>query len=75
MIDVLVAGGGPAGLAAALHATAAGFETVVLEPRVGAVDKACGEGLMPSGLAALAALGVAPPPGRPLRGIRYVRRH
>ncbi|GAA0461687.1 FAD-dependent monooxygenase [Streptomyces sp. NPDC046215] len=71
MIDVLVAGGGPAGLAAAIHAALHGMEAVVVEPREPPVDKACGEGVMPSGVAALHALGLDPP-GRPLRGIRYV---
>ncbi|MEV4189421.1 FAD-dependent oxidoreductase, partial [Streptosporangium canum] len=71
MIDVLVAGGGPAGLATAIHAALAGMEAVVVEPRPTPVDKACGEGLMPSGAAALRSLGV-PVEGRPLRGIRYL---
>ncbi|MEW1923078.1 FAD-dependent monooxygenase [Streptomyces sp. NPDC088360] len=71
MIDVLVAGGGPAGLAAAIHAALAGLKTVVVEPRTGPVDKACGEGVMPGGVAALKALGVEVT-GRELRGIRYV---
>ncbi|MEU6428018.1 NAD(P)/FAD-dependent oxidoreductase [Microbispora sp. NPDC046973] len=72
MIDVLVAGGGPAGLATAIHAALAGMEAVVVEPRAGPVDKACGEGLMPTGAAALADLGVTVADGRPFRGIRYV---
>ncbi|MCG5214969.1 NAD(P)/FAD-dependent oxidoreductase [Streptosporangium sp. KLBMP 9127] len=71
MIDVLVAGGGPAGLATAIHAAQAGMEAVVVEPRPGPVDKACGEGLMPTGVAALRALGVEVD-GSPLRGIRYL---
>lgn len=71
MIDLLVAGGGPAGLAAAIHATLAGMEAVVVEPRPTPVDKACGEGVMPGGVRALHALGVDPG-GRPLRGIRYL---
>ncbi|MET7622409.1 FAD-dependent monooxygenase [Streptomyces sp. NPDC005408] len=71
MIDVLVAGGGPAGLAAAIHAAAVGMEAVVVEPRAAPVDKACGEGIMPSGAAALRSLGVEVS-GRDLRGIRYV---
>ncbi|WP_214410895.1 NAD(P)/FAD-dependent oxidoreductase [Sphaerisporangium fuscum] len=75
MIDVLVAGGGPAGLATAVYAALAGMEAVVVEPRPVPVDKACGEGLMPTGVAALGALGVAVE-GHPLRGIRYLdRRH
>ncbi|ETK38086.1 NAD(P)/FAD-dependent oxidoreductase [Microbispora sp. ATCC PTA-5024] len=72
MIDVLVAGGGPAGLATAIHAALSGLEAVVVEPRAGALDKACGEGLMPTGAAALRDLGVTVPQGVPFRGIRYV---
>lgn len=71
MIDLLVAGGGPAGLATAIHAARAGLDVVVAEPRPGPVDKACGEGVMPGGVRELAALGVAVE-GRPFRGIRYV---
>lgn len=70
MIDLLVAGGGPAGLATALHAARAGLSVQLLEPRSGVIDKACGEGLMPGALAALQALGVDPH-GHPITGIAY----
>lgn len=70
-LDLLVAGGGPAGLVSALHAARAGLDVEVWEPRPGAVDKACGEGLMPGALAGLRALGVDPP-GHPFHGITYV---
>jgi flavin-dependent dehydrogenase len=69
--DLLVVGGGPAGLATALHARRAGMSVLVAEARAAPIDKACGEGLMPGGLAALRALGVDPP-GMLLRGIRYL---
>ncbi|WP_445167764.1 NAD(P)/FAD-dependent oxidoreductase [Mycolicibacterium sp. Dal123E01] len=71
MIDLLVAGGGPAGLATAIHGARAGLDVVVIERRRGTLDKACGEGMMPHTVAQLARLGVAPA-GMPLRGIAYV---
>lgn len=70
MIDVLVAGGGPIGLAAAIEARLAGLTVTVVEPRSGPIDKACGEGLMPGAVAALARLGVDPA-GHVLTGISY----
>jgi len=71
VIDVVVAGGGPVGLATALYAHRAGLSVAVLEPRPAPIDKACGEGLMPAAVQALAELGLDPP-GRPFRGIRYL---
>lgn len=69
--DLLVAGGGPIGLATALYADRAGLRVVVREPRRGPVDKACGEGLMPAAVQDLQALGINPS-GQELAGIRYV---
>jgi flavin-dependent dehydrogenase len=72
--EVLVAGGGPAGLAAAIAARQAGFEVAVVDCEQPPIDKACGEGIMPDGLTALAALGVQVDAGRaaPFRGIRFI---
>jgi flavin-dependent dehydrogenase len=64
MIDLLVAGGGPAGLATGILGARAGLEVVVVERRHGPVDKACGEGLMPHALTMLRTLGVQAP-GKP----------
>ena len=69
--DLLVVGGGPGGLATALHARRHGLSVIVAEPRPDPIDKACGEGLMPGGLAELKSLDVDPA-GMPFRGIAYV---
>src|SRR5215218_7835281 len=71
MRDLIVAGGGPVGLATALLAARAGLDVSVRERRDGVLDKACGEGLMPGAVRALHDLGVRPE-GHHLRGIRYV---
>lgn len=71
MLDIVVIGGGPVGLAAALHAHRLGLRCVVVEQRSGVLDKACGEGIMPGGLRALRELGVDPA-GHALTGVRYV---
>lgn len=68
--QVLIAGGGPVGLAAAIEARLAGLDVLVVEPRTGPIDKACGEGLMPGAIPALERLGVRPR-GFPLRGVDY----
>lgn len=68
--DVLVVGGGPVGLATAVEARLAGYDVVVVEPRDGDIDKACGEGLMPGTLRALTRLDVDPS-GHPIAGISY----
>jgi flavin-dependent dehydrogenase len=73
-VDLLVAGGGPGGLATALHARSLGLSVIVAEPRDMPIDKACGEGLMPGGLAELTSLGVDPA-GLPIRGIAYLDEH
>lgn len=69
--ELIVVGGGPVGLAAAIEGRLAGLSVLLVEPRKGAVDKACGEGLMPGTVAALQRLGVSVQGSR-FRGIRYV---
>jgi len=72
MDDVLVIGGGPVGLSAAIYAALAGLSVRILEMKSGVIDKACGEGLMPGGVKALQEMGVAIAQYSPLKGIRYV---
>src|SRR5260370_14510397 len=71
--DLLVIGGGPAGLATAIAARLAGMSARVVERSGPPIDKACGEGLMPDAVARLGELGVELAPGESwrLRGIRY----
>lgn len=72
--EILVVGGGPAGLAAAIASRLAGFEVVLLDRARPPIDKACGEGLMPDGFACLEELGVVIDPRRrhAFNGIRYL---
>ena len=71
--EVIVIGGGPAGIAAAIAARRRGFRTVVLDARTPPIDKSCGEGILPRGVVALHALGISLPPAAvfPFRGIEF----
>src|SRR5579883_2110234 len=75
--DVAIVGGGPAGLAVAIHAAKRGLSVIVLEASPTLPDKACGEGLMPPGVVALEKLGVrsllAPADASAFVGIRFVQ--
>lgn len=75
-VDVMIIGGGPAGLAAGITCASHGLHTMVCEKRLLPVDKACGEGVMPTGLSYLERLGVkkylANGQQFPFDGIRYV---
>ncbi|MFZ3263378.1 MAG: NAD(P)/FAD-dependent oxidoreductase [Terriglobales bacterium] len=73
-VDVVVVGGGPAGLGVAIAARRRGLSVVVADGAIPPIDKPCGEGLMPDGLEALRELGVEIPDDDvyPFRGIRFV---
>lgn len=72
--DVFIAGGGPAGLAAAIALRRKGFRVTVADGAKPPIDKACGEGLMPDTLAALTDLGVVVEvrDGFAFRGVRFL---
>lgn len=72
--DVVVAGAGPVGLSTAIFCAMQGLSVVVLEKRTGPHDKACGEGLLPAGAAALREMRVDIPAwGRAnFSGISYI---
>ncbi len=72
--DIFVVGGGPAGLAMAIAGRQQGFRVVVADGAQPSIDKACGEGFLPDGVAALERLGLQVPisDGWPFRGIRFL---
>jgi len=72
--DVVIGGGGPAGLSTAIAARLRGFQVTVLDRAHPPIDKACGEGLMPDGVAVLEGLGVdlRGMDSHPFRGVRYI---
>jgi flavin-dependent dehydrogenase len=74
--DILVIGGGPAGLAAGIAARAKGFDVTVVDALRPPIDKACGEGILPAGIEALRRLGVrlSADDAFPFRGIRLLDR-
>lgn len=74
MADLVIAGGGPAGLCTAIAARLRGFQVIVLDRARPPLDKACGEGLMPDGVAVLEGLGVdlQDVDSHQIRGIRYI---
>lgn len=71
--EALIIGGGPAGLAASIALRQRGIDCTVLEARPPAIDKACGEGLMPDSRDILAQLGVtlSDSDGYLFHGIRF----
>lgn len=72
--DVLIVGGGPAGLAAAIALRQRGLHATIVEARAPGIDKACGEGLMPDAVEALGLLGVnvTAADGHAFRGISFI---
>jgi menaquinone-9 beta-reductase len=72
--DALIAGGGPAGLSAAIALRQKGLDVIVADALFPPIDKACGEGLMPDAQKDLAALGiqVTAQDGAPFDGIAFL---
>jgi menaquinone-9 beta-reductase len=75
--DLVVVGGGPAGLAVAIVAAEQGLSVIVVERREFPPDKACGEGVLPPGVKAMQRLGIADRFDRttsyPFAGIRFIQ--
>lgn len=72
MADVLIAGGGIAGSSLAILLGRAGVTVALFEQGRFPREKACGEGIMPPGVAVLDRLGLAGAVGgAPFEGVRY----
>lgn len=69
--DICIIGGGPTGLSAAIMASQRGYSVCIFEPKEAVIDKACGEGLMPTAIKTLEEMKVFPEYSHPFIGIRY----
>ena len=58
--DVILIGGGPAGLFAGIACSRNELRTLVLEKQTYLIEKSCGEGIIHSGVINLRKLGVTP---------------
>src|SRR5277367_578566 len=72
--DVLVVGGGPAGLAAGIALRQRGLDVVVADALIPPIDKSCGEGLTPDARRDLLRLGVQLSGGHRFTGIHFANR-
>jgi flavin-dependent dehydrogenase len=72
--DLLIVGGGPAGLATAIAGAQKGFRVAVVESRKPPIHKPCGEGLLPEAVESLRRLGIHLDAGwgHPFEGFRFV---
>src|SRR5579862_8121569 len=72
MVDIAIAGGGIAGSTLAILLGRQGFSVELFERGEFPKEKACGEGLMPGGVAVLRRLGLAEAVGgAPFHGVRF----
>jgi menaquinone-9 beta-reductase len=71
--EVLIVGAGPAGIATAIAASQKGLRVTVADARRPPIDKACGEGVLPEGVASLYRLGIwlDSSNAHPIAGIRF----
>ena len=74
--EVIIVGGGPAGLSTGIVFGSNGLRTLILEQKTLPADKVCGEGVMPVGVFALEKLGVKqklkPGEYHPFKGVSYI---
>lgn len=76
MTKVAIIGGGPAGLMAGILLARTGVRCVLIERQTWPIDKVCGEGIMPTGVAVMLRSGLLehldPARARAFAGLRYV---
>ena len=71
-VDMAIIGAGPAGAATAIRAARQGVDTVVFDRAPYGRDKACGDGLTPRAVGALAELGIDLGEAHMIEGLRMI---